>query len=293
MAIFTGSGVAIVTPFNTDESINYDALEKLINFQIENKTDAIIICGTTGEASTLVDDEHLECIRFTVDVVNKRIPVIAGAGSNYTQHGIDLCKGSQKNGADAVLLATPYYNKCTQKGLINHFTAMANSIDIPVMLYNVPSRTSLNILPETVYQLSRIENIVAIKEASNDFTQIAEIVELCGDNMDIYSGNDDSVIPLLSLGGKGVISVVANIAPRQTHDMVMHYLNGNHQEGLKLQIELLPLVRALFKEVSPGPVKSALNLMGGNTGGLRMPLCAPEEETVEMLKTAMKNYGLL
>lgn len=293
MALFTGSGVAIVTPFHEDKSVNYEAYEKLINFQIENGTDAIIACGTTGEASTLTDEEQLEVIAFTVKTVNKRVPVIGGAGSNDTAHGVELCRGCQEAGADACLTVTPYYNKTTQKGLIAHFTAQAESVDIPLILYNVPTRTSLNIMPQTVAELSKVPNIIAIKEASNDIVQIGRIAELCGDSLDIYSGNDDQIVPILSLGGKGVISVVANVAPRQTHDLVMRYLEGDHEASLRLQLEMLPLVRALFSEVSPSPVKAALNLMGIQAGGTRMPLVDMEEINRQNLIKAMENYGLL
>lgn len=293
MSIFQGSGVAIVTPFKEDGSIDYAAYEKMLDFQIANGTDAIITCGTTGEASTLSDDEQLEVIRFTVEKVNKRIPVIAGAGSNDTAHGVKLCKGSQKAGADACLLVTPYYNKTTQKGLVEHFNTLAASIDLPVILYSVSSRTGLNIAPKTVCALSAVENIVAIKEASDNIVQIAEIAALCGDRMDIYSGNDNQILPILSLGGKGVISVVANVAPRQVHDLVMEYLKGSREIALKLQLDMMPLVRALFCEVNPIPVKAALNLMGMQAGGYRAPLTRMEEENHAMLKKEMQRYGLL
>lgn len=293
MTLFTGSGVAIVTPFDKDGKVNYAVLEKLVEFQLENGTDAIIVCGTTGEASTLTDDEQLECVRFVVNAVNKRVPVIAGAGSNYTDHGIHLCKGSEKAGADALLLVTPYYNKCTQKGLIAHFKQMAGSVDIPVILYSVKSRTSLNIEPKTVQELSKVENIVAIKEASSDIVQIAQIAELCGDDITLYSGNDDQIVPILSLGAKGVISVAANVAPRQVHDLVMKFMDGDIKESLRYQLEMLPLVRALFNEVNPIPVKAALNLMGFDVGGYRMPLCEIEDTNMEKLKIAMADYGLI
>lgn len=293
MSIFTGSGVAIATPFTPDGAVNYGAFEKLINFHLSNNTDAIIVCGTTGEASTLSDEEQLECVRFAVEVVNKRVPIIAGAGSNYTEHGIHLCQGSQKAGADALLLVTPYYNKCTQTGLIRHFNELANCTDLPVILYNVPSRTALNIMPKTAYALSKTPNIVAIKEASSDIVQIGQIAELCGDDLDIYSGNDDHIVPVLSLGGKGVISTIANIIPRQTHDIVIKHLEGDTKESLRMQLQMLPLVRALFTEVNPIPVKAALNLMGFEVGGYRMPLCEIEPENLELLKKEMKAYGLI
>lgn len=293
MALFTGSGVAIVTPFNKDGSVNYDAFEKMINYQIENKTDAIIVCGTTGEASTLTDDEQIETIKFCVDTVKKRVPVIAGAGSNHTEHGIELCKKSQQVGADGLLIVTPYYNKTTQKGLVTYYKNMAGSVDIPVIMYSVKGRTGLNIAPETVKKLSEIDNIVAIKEASGDLSQVAQIAALCGDKIDIYSGNDDQILPLLSLGGKGVISVLANVAPKNTHDMVMKFLEGNIEESKKLQLEAIELINALFCEVNPIPVKAALNMMGFNAGGYREPLVEMEDKNYDRLKAAMKNYGLI
>lgn len=295
MAVFTGSGVAIVTPFNDDGSINFDAFGKLIDFQLENLTDAIIVCGTTGEASTLTDDEQIECIRFAVSHVNKRVPVIAGAGSNHTEHGAELCKASQRAGADACLLVTPYYNKTTQKGLIEHYTETAKSVDLPIILYNVPGRTGLNIAPKTVLELSKIENIVAIKEASGNITQIADVAHLClsdGGGFDIYSGNDDQILPVLSLGGKGVISVLANVAPKNTHDMVANFFAGNIKEAIKLQLDAMPLINALFCEVNPIPVKAALNMMGMNAGGYRRPLTTMDDNNRKTLEQAMKDYGL-
>lgn len=291
--IFTGSGVAIVTPFTQDGKVNYTVLQRLIEFQLENGTDAIVVCGTTGEASTLKDEEQLEVIRFAAEIVNKRVPVIAGAGSNDTVHGVSLCRGSQKAGADACLLVTPYYNKTTQKGLIRHFTTMAASTDLPIILYSVQSRTALNIEPATACALSKIENIVAIKEASSNIVQIAEIAQLCGDNLTIYSGNDDQIVPVMSLGGKGVISVVANIAPRQTHELTEKFLSGDIVGSLKLQLEMLPLVKSLFCEVNPIPVKAALNLMGYDVGGYRAPLYEMEEGHLSYLKEKMTAYGLL
>ncbi len=293
MAIFKGSGVAIVTPFNADGTVNYDVFGELIEFQIKNGTDAIIVCGTTGEASTLTDDEQIETIRFAVDKVNKRVPVIAGAGSNYTDHGIELCVASQKAGADALLLVTPYYNKTTQKGLIDHYTHTANSVDIPVILYNVPGRTGLNINPRTAYELSKVENIVAIKEASGNISQIAEVAYYCDGKLDLYSGNDDQILPVLSLGGIGVISVSANIAPYDTHDMVMKYLNGDIKGATQLQLKSIPLVKQLFCEVNPIPVKAALNIMGFNVGGYRKPLVEMDESNLANLKKAMADYGLM
>ena len=293
MSLFTGSGVAIVTPFHEDGSINYEALRTLLEFQLENHTDAIIICGTTGEASTMTDEEQLDCIKFTVDVVNKRVPVIAGAGSNDTRHGIALAQGCQEVGADGVLLVTPYYNKTTQKGLIAHYTAIADNIDLPIILYNVPGRTGLNINPETCYALSQVKNIVAIKEASGNITNIAHIAALCGPDFDIYSGNDDQVLPIMSLGGKGVISVFANIAPQYSHDMVANYIEGNIQKSTEMQLKAFDLMKALFCEVNPIPVKEALNLMGYDAGICRMPLCSMEEKNKEKLVQEMKKFGLL
>lgn len=293
MSLFTGAGVAIVTPFHSDGTVNYPKLKELIEFQIENHTDAIIICGTTGEASTLTDEEQIECVRFTVEVVNKRIPVIAGAGSNHTEHAITLAQGCEKAGADALLLVTPYYNKTTQKGLILHYKAIAQSTKLPIILYNVPSRTGLNITPKTCYELSKVENIIGIKEASGNISQIAETAALCGSDFDLYSGNDDQVLPLLSLGGKGVISVLSNVAPKDTHDMVAKYFSGDTKGATELQLKAIDLIKALFIEVNPIPVKAALNLMGFEVGNCKMPLCDMDEKNLEILKNEMKSYGLI
>ncbi len=290
--IFTGSGVAIITPF-TENGVNFDELGRMIEYHIENKTDAIIICGTTGEASTMPDDEHCATIKYAVEKAAGRIPVIAGTGSNDTPHAIKLSKFAEDAGADAILTVTPYYNKATQKGLVEHFTAIANAISIPVILYNVPSRTGCNIKPETLKKLSEVENIVAVKEASGDLSQVAKIASICGDALDIYSGNDDQVLPILSLGGKGVISVVANVAPKETHDMVMEFLEGNINEAKDIQLGMIELCDALFCEVNPIPVKTALGLMGWETGKLRLPLTPMEPNTLSQLKTALKNYGLI
>lgn len=293
MAIFKGAGVAIVTPFTEDNHVNFQKLGELIDFQIENGTDAIIICGTTGESSTLTHEEHLECIRFAVEKTAKRVPVIAGTGSNCTETAVYLSKEAQKAGADALLLVTPYYNKATQNGLKEHFTMIANAVEIPVVLYNVPSRTGCNILPETaVFLAKNVKNIVAIKEASGDISQIAKLAYLADGQIDIYSGNDDQIVPILSLGGVGVISVLSNIAPKKTHDIVEHYLNGNVKESTKLQLEAVPLAKALFSEVNPIPVKAALNMMGFEVGDLRRPLTPMEAETKEKLKEAMQKYGI-
>lgn len=293
MSLFTGAGVAIVTPFHDDGTVNYPKLKELIEFQIENHTDAIIICGTTGEASTLTDKEQIECVRFAVEVVNKRIPVIAGAGSNHTDHAIILAQGCEKSGADALLLVTPYYNKTTQKGLILHYKAIAQNTKLPIILYNVPSRTGLNISPKTCYELSKIENIVAIKEASGNISQIAETAALCGSDFDLYSGNDDQILPILALGGKGVISVLSNVAPKNTHDMVEKYLCGDTKGATELQLKAIDLIKALFIEVNPIPVKAALNLMGFGVGNCKMPLCDMDEKNLELLKKEMEAYGLL
>ena len=290
--VFTGSAVAIITPF-TENGVDFEKLGELIDYQIENKTDAIVICGTTGESSTMPDDEHLAAIKYCVERVNKRVPVIAGTGSNDTDHCIKLSTFAEKYGADALLLVTPYYNKTTQKGLIRHFTMAAQSVKIPVILYNVPSRTGVNIKPETLKELSKVENIVGVKEASGDISQVAKIAQLCGDDLTIYSGNDDQIVPILSLGGKGVISVLANVAPEDTHDMVASYLEGNTKKSLDLQLKALELINALFIEVNPIPVKTAYNLLGCNVGKLRMPLCEMSEENEEILRKALVNYGLL
>ena len=294
MSIFTGAGVAIVTPMNSDGSVNYNKLGELIEFQIANKTDCIVICGTTGEASTLSHEEHLECIRYTVEKVNGRIPVVAGTGSNCTETAIYLSQEAEKYGVDGLLLVTPYYNKATQNGLFAHFTTIAKSVNVPIILYNVPSRTGCNILPETIVKMAdECENIVAVKEASGNISQVAKVAQLTQGRIDIYSGNDDQIVPVLSLGGKGVISVLSNVAPQQTHDMVAEYLAGNVEESLRFQLEAIDLVDALFCEVNPIPVKAALNLMGMEAGPLRMPLTTMEEKNQERLAKAMKEYGIL
>lgn len=293
MAIFEGAGVAIVTPFKANGEVNYEKLEELINFQIENSTDAIIICGTTGESSTLSHEEHLECIRFAIEKVAGRVPVIAGTGSNCTETAVYLSTEAEKYGADGLLLVTPYYNKATQKGLIKHFTTVANAVKIPIVLYNVASRTGCNILPETaVYLAKNVENIVAIKEASGDISQVAKLMSLADGCIDVYSGNDDQVVPILSLGGKGVISVLSNVAPKETHDMVQKFLDGDTKGSLDIQLKAIPLVKQLFCEVNPIPVKKALNLMGKEVGGLRMPLTEMEEDNAANLAEEMKKFGI-
>lgn len=291
--LFTGAGVAIVTPFNEDGSVNYDALGNMLEFQVENGTDAIIICGTTGEASTLTDDEQISVIKYTVDKVAKRIPVIAGAGSNDTKHGIQLCKRCEEVGADGLLIVTPYYNKTTQKGLIKYYTDIAKSVSLPIIMYSVAGRTGLNIKPETAKALAEVENIVAIKEASGNISQVADIAALTHGKLDIYSGNDDMIVPLLSLGGKGVISVLSNVAPKYTHDMVKAFLNGDITRAASMQRDCIDLCHNLFSEVNPIPVKAALNMMGLNAGGYRAPLCEMEEGNYEKLKASMKKFGLL
>jgi 4-hydroxy-tetrahydrodipicolinate synthase len=292
MAIFTGSGVAIITPFNQDNTVNYEKLRELIHWQIEEGTDSIVICGTTGEASTLNDDEHLECVRTAVEVTNKRVPVIAGTGSNDTQHGISLSTRAEKLGVDGLLQVTPYYNKTTQRGLIAHFGAIANSVDIPIMLYNVPSRTGMQIDPKTIVELAKFENIVALKEASGDLAHIVEVMARTQGDIDLYSGNDDQIVPLLSLGGKGVVSVIANMLPKETHDIVDLYLQGKTKESLALQLRLHDLIQNLFGETNPIPIKEAMNLMGLNVGHCRLPLCDMDPTNITLLRAAMINAGV-
>lgn len=294
MAIFSGAGVALITPMKANGEVNYEKLEELVNYQIEHGTDAIIICGTTGEAATLTHEEHLSVIKACVEYTKKRIPVIAGTGSNCTETAIYLSKEAEKYGADGLLVVTPYYNKATQKGLIAHFTEIAKAVTIPIILYNVPSRTGCNLLPATAVALAKnIENIVGIKEASGNISQVAELMQLADGCIDLYSGNDDQIVPLMSLGGKGVISVLSNVAPKETHDIVAKYLEGNTKESLELQLKLLPLINALFCEVNPIPVKMAANLMGQEVGSLRMPLTEMEPEHVKILETEMKKVGLI
>ena len=294
MAVFKGAGVAIVTPMHEDGSINYDKLEELIEYQIANSTDAIIICGTTGESSTMTHGEHLKTIMFAIDKTAGRVPVIAGTGSNCTETAIMMSKEAASYGADALLLVTPYYNKATQKGLIAHYTAIADAVpETPIILYNVPSRTGCNILPETAAALCKnVKNIVGIKAASGDLSQIAKMMSLADGAIELYSGNDDQVLPILSLGGQGVISVLSNVAPRETHDMVMKYLEGDLDGARKLQLDMIPLISALFCEVNPIPVKTALNLMGKEVGPLRMPLCEMEPANQEKLAKAMRDAGI-
>ncbi len=294
MSIFTGSAVALVTPFKENGEIDYTSLDKLIEWQISEGTDAFVICGTTGEASTLTEEEHIDVISHATRTINKRCPVIAGTGANDTKTAIELSVLAEKAGVNALLIVTPYYNKATQKGLIRYFTEIANAVTIPIILYNVPSRTGCNILPETAHYLAKnVSNIVGIKEASGNISQIAKLMSLVDDDFTLYSGNDDQNVPILSLGGKGVISVLANIAPKKTHDMVMNYLNGNTTISCKLQLEAFDLIEALFCEVNPIPVKKAVSLMGFGTSYLRSPLYEIEGDNENRLIKAMKDYHLL
>lgn len=292
MSLFKGSGVAIITPFN-DEGVDFKKLKELLEWHIDSGTDAVIICGTTGEASTMSESERKETIKFTVDTVNKRIPVIAGTGSNNTLAAVEMSKWAESIGVDGVLVITPYYNKTTQKGLVEHFKAVAESIKIPIIIYNVPSRTGMNILPKTLKELCKFENIAAVKEASGNISQIAEIRALCGDRLDIYSGNDDQTIPIMSLGGIGIISVAANIIPSDIHKMSKLYLEGKTEEALKIQLNALAFINSLFVETNPIPIKTAMNLMGMNVGKLRLPLCDMSEDNLKILKKEMKAYKLI
>ncbi len=291
--IFTGSGVALVTPMHSDLSVNYEKLGELIEFHIQNDTDAIVITGTTGEASTLTDQEHLEVIRYTAEHAAGRIPVIAGTGSNNTAHAIELSKQAQALGADALLLVTPYYNKCSQKGLYLHYEAIAKAVSLPILLYNVPSRTGVNILPTTYARLSEIPNIVGAKEASGNFSQLAKIISLCGDKLQIYSGNDDQITSALALGAKGVISVLANIIPQETHNICQSYFEGDTERSDTLQLRYLELIENLFSDVNPIPVKCAMNAMGMNVGECRLPLCAMDSVAKEKLINCLSRYGLI
>ena len=293
MAIFTGAGVALITPMNEDGSVNYSKLKEILEYQIAHKTDAIIICGTTGEASTLSDEEHLECIRYTCEVVNGRIPVIAGTGSNCTQSAIELSKKAEESGADGLLLVTPYYNKATQNGLKADENAIAEAVSIPIILYNVPSRTGTKMTPQTVVDLcSEVPNIVGVKDATGDISEVAELLSLADGKVDLYSGNDDQIVPVLSLGGKGVISVLSNILPEETHNMVESYLQGDVEKSRELQLQYFDLVKALFCEVNPIPVKKAMNLMGMQVGGLRLPLTEMEEQNAARLAEEMRKVGI-
>ena len=295
MAIFTGAGTAIVTPFKANGEVDYDTFAKNIEFQIENKIDAIIVCGTTGEASTLTHEEHLDVIRYCVKCVNGRVPVVAGTGSNCTETAIYLSQEAEKAGVDGLLVVTPYYNKATQKGLYEHFKMVADSVKVPVILYNIPGRTGgVNILPETVVRLcSEVENIVGVKDATGNISQVAKLMSIAGDKVDLYSGNDDQIVPLLSLGGKGVISVLSNVAPKETHDICEKFFEGDVNGSRKLQLDYLSLINTLFIEVNPIPVKKALELMGMMGGTLRRPLTEMEEDNAAKLEKEMKAVGLL
>ena len=291
-AIFTGAGVAIVTPF-TETGINFQELGRMIEDQIANGTDAIIITGTTGESAAMTDEEHRAAIKFAVEQVKGRVPVVAGTGSNETAYAVQLTEYAEKVGADAALVVTPYYNKCTQNGLIRHYTMIADHVGIPLILYDVPSRTGVSIKTGTYAKLSKHPRIAAVKEANGDLSAILRLRKACGDNLDVYSGNDDQIVPILSLGGKGVISVLSNVAPRQTHDICQLYFDGKVQEAAKLQIDYADLIDALFCEVNPIPVKAAMRLLGYNAGPLRMPLTDPEPDHLEQIRAALKNHGLL
>lgn len=293
MSIFTGAGVAIVTPMNEDQSVNYDKLEEIINYQIDNGTDCIVVCGTSGESSTLSEEEHSECIRAAVSFVKGRVPVVAGTGSNATYTAVDLTVKAERDGADAALVLTPYYNKATQNGLIEHFTEVARKTNIPIIIYNVPSRTGVNMEPETAVKLAKTcDNIVAIKEAAGDISQAATLMNLAEGCLDMYCGNDDQIVPYLSLGGVGVISVLSNICPKDTHDMVAKYLAGDLEGSRKLQLKAIPLIHELFNEVNPIPVKAAMNMLGWEVGPLRLPLTEIEPQHGEALRKAMIEYGL-
>jgi len=292
MSLFTGSCVALVTPF-TQDGVNFDELGKTIEFQLENGTDALVACGTTGEPSTMTKEEKRDVIKYTIEKAGGRVPVIAGVGGNNTAEMVRASIEAKDLGADAVLAVNPYYNKTNARGLIAHFRAISEAVDIPIIIYNVPGRTNYNITPAALKELSALKNVIAIKEASGNLAQVLEMYRLCGDAIDIYSGNDDVIVPVMAAGGKGVISVVANVAPRDTHLMVKHFLDGNIEESLKLQLKMLPLINALFCEVNPIPVKTAMNLMGFNMGPLRLPLTDMAEHNLELLKQNMKEYGLI
>ena len=294
MPIFKGAGVAIVTPMKENLEVNYELLERNINYQIDNGTDAIIIAGTTGESATLSEEEHKKVVKAAIEFTKHRVPVIAGTGSNSTKEAIHLSQGAEKAGADGLLLVTPYYNKATQNGLIAHYTAIANSVSLPILLYHVPSRTGMTMKPETIVKLCKdVPNIVGVKEASANFSAIAEIMQLEDGCVDLYSGNDDQIVPLLSLGGKGVISVLSNVAPRQTHDICASFFEGDVKKSCEMQLKAIPVINALFCEVNPIPVKAAMNMMGKEVGPLRLPLTEMEPQNKERLKKAMEEYGIL
>ena len=291
--IFTGAGIAILTPMHADGSINWEEFGRLIDWQIENSTDAIIVCGTTGESSTMSDEEHLNAIRFAVERAAGRVPVVAGAGSNDTAYAVNLAKESKEAGVDGILVVTPYYNKTSQRGLIAHYNTIADATDLPMILYHIPGRTGVTIAPQTFKELSKHPNIVAVKEASGNISKIAETKYLCGDDLDLYSGNDDQIVPILSLGGIGVISVLSHVAPKATHDICQLYFDGKVKESARLQLEYMDLIHALFIDVNPIPVKDAMNQMGFAAGPCRMPLYPMSDGDRAVLTTALKNHGLL
>ncbi len=294
MSVFTGAGVAIVTPFHEDGSVNYDKFAEIIEEQIAKGTDAIIVCGTTGESACLSEEEHVDVVKFCIERVNHRIPVVAGTGSNCTDTAVHLSKDAESYGADAVLTVSPYYNKATQNGLFAHYKKIADSIKIPMILYNVPSRTGCNIAPETVVRLCKeVSNVAGVKEASGNISQVVKLMSMSDGKVDLYSGNDDQIVPLLSVGGLGVISVLSNVAPKQTHDICQKFFDGDVAGAAKAQLDAIPLIDALFCEVNPIPVKTAMNLMGKGVGPLRMPLSPMEPQNVEKLKKAMTEYGIL
>ena len=293
MSIFTGAAVALITPMHEDGSINYEEMERIVNDQINHGTDAIVICGTTGEASTMTHEEHIETIKACVEMTKKRVPVIAGSGSNCTDTAIFLSREAQKAGADGLLVVSPYYNKATQKGLIQHFTAVAGSVDIPIILYNIQGRTGVNIQPKTIAELAKeVDNIVAVKEASGDLSQIATLMAMTQGDLDVYSGNDDQIVPITALGGKGVISVLSHVAPQDTHDIVAKMMAGDVKGSSELQLKYIPVIHALFSEVNPIPVKAAMNMLGYNVGSLRMPLTEMEDENKAILRQAMIDAGI-
>ena len=293
MSIFTGAAVALITPMHEDGSINYEEMERIVNDQIDNGTDAIVICGTTGEASTMTHEEHIETIKACVEMTKKRVPVIAGSGSNCTDTAIFLSREAQKAGADGLLVVSPYYNKATQKGLKQHFTAVAGSVDIPIILYNIQGRTGVNIQPKTIAELAKeVDNIVAVKEASGDLSQIATLMAMTQGDLDVYSGNDDQIVPITALGGKGVISVLSHVAPQDTHDIVAKMMAGDVKGSSELQLKYIPVIHALFSEVNPIPVKAAMNMLGYNVGSLRMPLTEMEDENKAILRQAMIDAGI-
>ena len=291
--VFTGAAVAIITPMHADGTVNFEELGRIIDDQIAHGTDAIVICGTTGESAALSHEEHVECIRFAVKHTAKRVPVIAGTGSNDTAFAIEISKEAEEAGADALLLVTPYYNKTSQAGLIAHYTAIANAVTLPCIIYNVPSRTGVNLQPATLAELAKLPNVNAVKEASGNISQVADVAALCGEELNIYSGNDDQIVPILSLGGKGVISVLSNVAPQQAHDICAAWFSGDTANCLVLQLKALPLCHALFADVNPIPVKWAMNRLGWNAGPLRLPLVEPSAAVQQSLENEMKAYGVL